>query len=129
MDFPPEDQPPLPTKETPSPWLRGSSIYVGFDDLGGVWLELLDVWRTARIGMKATDTGPLKYGPNAVAKGSDLDAGLRIPAHALRTKGAFLRWARQNGYEDGMSVLIDGMVAAPGRSVISGASSKRKGDS
>lgn len=122
MDFPPEDEPFEPKKETPSPWLRGSSIHIPFVDPEGAFLALIDVWQTARIGMRTDEDGPTKYNPNAYAKGSPVDPGLRIPGYALRSADAFERWAQQNGFGEGLSITIDGMVAAPGRSVISDAS-------
>jgi hypothetical protein len=119
MDFPPEDMIPEPKKEAPSPWLRGSSIHVPFVDPEGAFLALIDVWQTSRIGMRSDEGGPTKYNPNAYAKGSPVDPGLRIPGYALRSAEAFERWAQQNGFSGGLSITIDGMVAAPGRSVIS----------
>jgi hypothetical protein len=118
MDFPPEEVPPKPTKEAPSPWLRGSAIYIDYVDPEGAFMALVDVWTTARVGMSADDTGRLKHMPRAYAQGSPIDPGMRIPGYALKDENTFIEWAKSNGYGDGLSVTVDGMVAAPGHSVI-----------
>lgn len=124
MSFPEEIEPePEKKGKGPSPWLRGSSIHIPFTrDPEQAFDALLDVWRTSRIGMRQDQDGPNPYAPNAVAKGSTIDPGVRIPGYALRNEESFRKWAGESGYAGGLSIVIDGMVAAPGRSVISGKS-------
>jgi hypothetical protein len=46
-----------------------------------------------------------------------MDPGTRIPKTAMQSRENFLRWGRANGYENGMSIIIDGLLAPPGQVV------------
>lgn len=68
-----------------------------------------------------------RYSPDAIAKGSEIDRGVQIPESALRdpTGQAFMDWAKENGLGHGLSITIDGLIAPPGRDVISASTERR----
>jgi hypothetical protein len=114
---PPDDGPERPGKRYP---LRGSNIYIPHVDPESAFDTLLSEWDRARIGLKsdAPNQAIPPYAPDAVARGNNADPGLQIPPAALRSKGSFLEWAKGNGYGEGMSIVVDGLIAMPGRTVI-----------
>jgi len=105
--------------------LSGSSILIPFDtDPATVFELLLETWRRASPGSRrdpdtgrALDARP-PFAPDAVAIGSDVDPGMQIPQEALVSPAAFVRWADSNGYQDGLAVEIDGLIAKPGRPIL-----------
>lgn len=139
---PPPEEPPEPPEEPPEEppgtpreryLLNGSSIHIAFHDPKNAYDRLTQVWEEAKIGSPRKHVGvtadgkpilvPIdfspRYAPDAVAKGSTIDAGVAIPMEALRSRAAFQEWANKNGLGHGMSIEIDGLIAPPGRAVIS----------
>lgn len=102
--------------------LSGSSIHIPYVDPATAFRTLKSEWERAmigspRVGGQPTDPRP-KYAPDAFVRGNTLDPGLQVPSHAMRSENAFVAWAADNGYEQGLSVEVDGLIAPPGRGVI-----------
>jgi hypothetical protein len=58
-----------------------------------------------------------RYAADAVAIGSAMDPGVRIPLRAMRSREAFVGWARENGYGPGLSIVVDGILPKGGNVV------------
>jgi hypothetical protein len=65
------------------------------------------------------------YAPDAIIRAGILDPGLRIPRRALTSEKAFVAWATENGFSTGASIEIEGLLAAPGRPIVSAIERKR----
>jgi len=119
---PPEPDLPEPEPERPGKRysLRGSNIYIPHLVPDDAFDTLLSEWDRARIGLKGDDPDAAipPYAPDAIARGNSADPGMQIPPGALRSRSAFLEWANENGYGEGMSIVVDGLIAMPGRTVI-----------
>lgn len=77
-------------------------------------------WQRAKIGSPRDANGkPIEadppFAPLLVARGSALDSGQQVPMGALRSVNAFLEWSKENGFEQGISLRVEGLVKAPGR--------------
>jgi hypothetical protein len=91
-----------------------------------------EVWERAAIGAKRDENnrpiGPkgarAPYGADAVARADTADPGTRIPPRALRGPTAWMEWIKDNGYSDGLSIQIVGLLAPPGGRIV--AASERK---
>jgi hypothetical protein len=46
-----------------------------------------------------------------------MDPGVRIPLRAMRSREAFVGWARENGYGPGLSIVVDGILPKGGNVV------------
>ena len=116
---------PLPEIAPPTPEakyrLQGSIIQVPYvKNLRFLYRMLNGEWK--RIGMgKRKDGTPQPegnvYAANAILQakaGSTTDAGIRIPPEVLRNEDAFVEWATENGYSEGGSIMVDGMIPPPG---------------
>ena len=116
---------PLPEIAPPTPEakdrLQGSIIQVPYvKNLRFLYRMLNGEWR--RIGMgKRKDGAPQPegnvYAADAILQakaGSTTDTGIRIPPEVLRNEDAFVEWATENGYGEGGSIVVDGMIPPPG---------------
>ena len=101
--------------------LQGTLIHVPFTkNPRFLYRMLAGEWK--RIGMgKKKDGTPQPdgnvYAADAILQakaGSTTDAGIRIPPEVLGNEDAFVDWAKANGYENGGSIVVDGMVPPPG---------------
>jgi len=124
---PPPSPPHVPPSEPPaSPTerylLAGSSIFIPFLDPETAFHTLAAEWSRAMIGSPRPGGVPVgvrpMYAPDAFVRGSALDPGVQIPAKATRSAEAFVEWAKENGYEKGLSIEVDGLLAPPGRASI-----------
>jgi hypothetical protein len=111
--------------------LQGSNLFVPFMDPLNAWHRLKTMWEEASIGSprdpvtgEPLDDAP-PYAPDAYAKGSTLDPGVQIPRQAIVSADAFSQWAQNNGFSSGVAIEVDGLIAGPGRSVMSGGKSRR----
>ena len=114
--------PPLePKAMEPKYRLQGTLIHVPYTkNLRFLYRMLSSEWRRIGIGKKKDGTPQPDgnaYSADAIlqAKGGETaDAGIRIPLEVLRSEEAFVAWASANGYENGGSVVVDGMIPPPG---------------
>lgn len=125
--------PPAEQRERRYP-LSGSSIQIPFDSDPATVFDLLsETWRRASPGSRRDpqtheplDATP-PYAPDAVAIGTPLDPGTQIPPSAMVSRGAFVRWCKQSGYGEGLSVEVDGLMARPGRVILPAVARARDG--
>jgi hypothetical protein len=132
---PPQAPPALPKQQLPKPQrrtpdLKGSNMYIDWMPPGQAYRVLEYEWRRASIGSKRDDQGnpvdPLPpFAPRAIATGSPMDPGVQIPPGVLRSEGAFVAWANDHGFDQGLSIEIDGIIPRAGRSIISAADRPR----
>jgi len=121
---PSEPPPPAPPEGPPSEeryLLNGPGIFVPYikGDIALVYQTLARLWQVASIGSKRDDAGrPTEpfppFAPDAVARGGALDEGKRIPSSAFRSEDTFVKWAKDNGFDAGLSIHVDGIIAPPG---------------
>ena len=57
------------------------------------------------------------FSPDCRVIGGSLDPGTPVPLTAMRSRQAFVTWATRNGYEEGCSIRVTGIVPPPGRTV------------
>lgn len=117
----PEEEPEEPDEEKPRYLLNGPAIRIGYFPIEEAWAQFERTWVRVGIGGKRDPDDPTRgldetprYGADAIARGSAMDPGTRIPLTAMRSRGAFTTWAKKNGYEEGLSIIIDGLHAPPG---------------
>jgi hypothetical protein len=96
------------------PWFPPDQAYTTFSTL----------WDRIGIGGKRDPSDPTRgiegiarYGADAIARGSPMDPGRRIPLDALASRRAFTAWAKKNGYEDGLSIIVDGLLPEGGKPI------------
>jgi len=123
---PPPEEPPPEEQEPERPpekryLLAGPAIRIGFFPPDGAWDQFSRLWMRMNIGTKRDPDDKSRgiepgasFGADAIARGSPMDPGVRIPSSAFRSRDAFTGWAQQNGYKDGLSITVDGLTAAPG---------------
>lgn len=82
------------------------------------------VWDRVGIGGPRDPDDPTRgldaaarYAADAVAVGSAMDPGVRIPLTALRSKDAFVSWAKEKGYGPGLSIVVDGLLPKGGQPI------------
>jgi hypothetical protein len=93
-----------------------------FQDTETAFKALLHSWNQAMIGSPRGEDGTAldpepRFAPFTVAKGSSdsgMDAGVVVPVGAMRNVAAFTTWARDNGFEQGISLRVDGLIRGPG---------------
>jgi hypothetical protein len=116
---------PLPEIAPPTPEakyrLQGSIIQVPYvKNLRFLYRMLNGEWKRIGMGKKKDGTPQPEgnvYAANAILQakaGSTTDAGIRIPPEVLRNEDAFVEWATENGYSEGGSIMVDGMIPPPG---------------
>jgi hypothetical protein len=72
-------------------------------------------WKRAMIGSprdasgRPTETEP-PYAPLLVARAGPLDQGVTVPVPSLRSLNAFLDWAKDNGFEQGVSLRVEALL-------------------
>jgi hypothetical protein len=116
---------PLPEIAPPTPEakyrLQGSIIQVPYvKNLRFLYRMLNGEWKRIEMG-KRKDGAPQPegnvYAADAILQakaGSTTDTGIRIPPEVLRNEDAFVEWATENGYGEGGSIVVDGMIPPPG---------------
>ena len=120
-----EPAPPLPPLEPkpvePKYRLQGSLIHVPYTkNLRFLYRMLASEWKRIGIGKKKDGTPQPDgnaYAVDAILQaksGSTADAGVRVPIDVLGNEDAFVEWAKSQGYEDGGSIVVDGMIPPPG---------------
>ena len=119
------EKPPIPeapAKPTEAKYrLQGTLIHVPYTkNLKFLYRMLASEWKRIGLGKKKDGTPQPDgnvYAADAILQakaGSTADAGIRIPPEVLGNEEAFVDWAQANGYEDGGSIVVDGMVPPPG---------------
>lgn len=123
-----EEPEPEPQRQAPETgeeryFLQGTGIAIGFhSDLLDAFGALNDLWKRASIGSLRNPDGTPKdpnprYAPDAIVRGTAVDPGVRVPWEVWKSSDRFVDWCKVNGYEKGVSIEIDGLVAPPGRTV------------
>ena len=104
--------------------LNGPAIRIPWFPPDEAFTTFATVWDRISIGGKRDPSDPTRgiegiarYGADAIARGSPMDPGKRIPLSALGSKRAFTNWAKQNGYEDGLSIIVDGLLPEGGKPI------------
>jgi len=131
-EVPPEQQEPEEPEEEEEPeeyrppryLLNGPAIRIPWFPPDEAFTTFATVWDRISIGGKRDPSDPTRgiegiarYGADAIARGSPMDPGKRIPLSALGSKRAFTNWAKQNGYEDGLSIIVDGLLPEGGKPI------------
>ena len=114
--------PPLEPKPTEAKYrLQGTLIHVPYTkNLRFLYRMLASEWRRIGIGKKKDGTPQPDgnaYAADAILQakgGATADAGVRIPVEVLGNEDAFVEWAKEQGYGDGGSIVVDGMIPPPG---------------
>ena len=121
---PEEPEPQEPEKEGPRYLLNGPAIRIPFFPPEEAFAQFDRMWDRVAIGGPRDPDDPTRgtagaalYGADAIARGSAMDPGKRIPPSALSSRSAFLGWAEKHGYREGLSIVVDGLLAPPGRSI------------
>lgn len=126
MQQEPPEEPPEEQEEPERPpekryLLAGPAIRIGYFPPEGAWDQFARLWTRMNIGTRRDPDDRSRglepgasFGADAIARGSPMDPGVRIPTSAFRSRDAFMSWANANGYRDGLSITIDGLTAAPG---------------
>lgn len=133
--LPPEPEPQEPEEQEeeeeepeeyrpPRYLLNGPAIRIPWFPPDEAFTTFATVWDRISIGGKRDPSDPTRgiegiarYGADAIARGSPMDPGKRIPLSALGSKRAFTNWAKQNGYEDGLSIIVDGLLPEGGKPI------------
>ena len=102
-------------------WKR-KPIFIAFGEPDVVFQKLDKIWDDISFGAKRKDGVPVefpKYSPYAVARGSSVSQGYRVPEYAFKTAVAFDNWCESVGFEKGVSLEITALMTKPGhRSLI-----------
>ena len=132
IEPPPQEQEEEPEEEEEKPeeyrppryLLNGPAIRIPWFPPEEAYSTFATVWDRISIGGKRDPTDPsrglegiARYGADAIARGSPMDPGKRIPLSALVSKRSFTTWAKQNGYEDGLSIIVDGLLPEGGKPI------------
>ena len=101
--------------------LQGTLIHVPFTkNPRFLYRMLAGEWKRIGVGKRKDGTPQPEgnvYAADAIIQakaGSTADAGIRIPPEVLRNEDAFVEWATENGYGEGGSIVVDGMIPPPG---------------
>jgi hypothetical protein len=128
----PEEQEPEEEEEEERPeeyrppryLLNGPAIRIPWFPPEEAFTTFANLWDRISIGGKRDPSDPTRgiegiarYGADAIARGSPMDPGKRIPLDALASKRAFAAWAKKNGYEDGLSIIVDGLLPEGGKPI------------
>jgi hypothetical protein len=94
-------------------WNR-KPVYIGFrEDPTEAFDKLVELWQKLSIGVKRRDglpVGKSPFAPRAHARSSDISRTVKIPLYAFSSPEAFKIWSEDNGFKDGLSIEIDGII-------------------
>ena len=125
------EEQPLPKVQKDYP-LNGSPMHIAYMNASDAYKVMKREWERAKIGsprekvgvdasgrpiMEPTDAFP-RYAPGAVARGSSLHDGIKIPNEVMISEAAFVAWAEEQGMP-ALSIQIDSIKAPPGRNITS----------
>ena len=89
-------------------------VLIGFLPIDEAYKKLNDQWEEMGIGVKRGPDGkPVKnspFAPRLKVRGNSVGLPVQVPTYALLGEQAFRIWAEDNGFENGVSMQIDGFI-------------------
>ena len=89
-------------------------VLIRFLPVDEAWDELNSQWQEMGIGVKrgadGKPVGNSPFAPRLKVRGNNVGLPVQVPTYALLGEQAFKIWAEDNGFEDGLSMQIDGFI-------------------